>query len=309
MVHMLPDLPVAVSIDIGGSLTKLALVSTQGLCPDTFRQVSTAAHGEVEGFISDLVEQAARLAEESPEPVRGIGICVPGFLHDDLGSIAYNPNTPALVGYPLRRRIATATNLPVAIEIDCNAAAMAEYRFGVGHTARRLLVLSLGTGVGAGMVVDGKPMRCASGCCGDAGHVYVGGDARCTAGCQGCLESVISVEALRRASGFEEIRELIDAARAGNARAAAVLRKAGERLGLAIASLSTILQPDLVLLAGGISEADALITGPAQQAFEEYAAPYFHIPIRKGSLGATAALLGAALSILEHHDNWRNGKL
>jgi glucokinase len=299
--------PYVVGIDIGGSKTKIALVSSQGLWRETLRQMPTPSQGNPEDFLSLLVEQVRGLPAR-PGEIRGAGISQPGFLSEDLETVIYNPNTPLLVGYPLRRRLAERLEMPVTLEIDCNAAALGEHRFGAGLSVRRLLVLSLGTGVGGGMLVDGTPLRFTSGCCGDIGHVYVGGEARCSAGCRGCLEAMVSVEALSREaapkSGEEQdsaagtVRALIEAARAGDLKSAAVLRRAGRYIGIAVASLSSFFQPELVLLAGGISEADDLLTAPANETFQQFAASYFQAPIRKAALGASAALAGAAVSLL-----------
>ncbi len=296
-----------VAIDIGGSNTKIALVSSEGPRLETLRQLPTPSRGDPEAFLSALVDQVKGLCGRS-EPVCGAGIALPGFLSDDLETVIYNPNTPMLVDYPLRSRMTQALGLPVTLEIDCNAAALGEYRFGAGRSVRRLLVLSLGTGVGGGMLVDGQPLRFTAGCCGDIGHAYVGGEERCSAGCKGCLEAMVSVEALSRAvarawgdgrnGAVMAVRTLIEAASAGEEKSAAILREAGRHIGVAVASLSSFFRPDLVLLAGGISEAGDLLTVPANEAFQHYAASYFHAPIRKAALGSSAGLAGAAVALL-----------
>ncbi len=119
---------------------------------------------------------------------------------------------------------------------------------------------------------------------------------------------MVSVEALSRAvarawgdgrnGAVMAVRTLIEAASAGEEKSAAILREAGRHIGVAVASLSSFFRPDLVLLAGGISEAGDLLTVPANEAFQHYAASYFHAPIRKAALGSSAGLAGAAVALL-----------
>jgi glucokinase len=295
------------AIDIGGTNTKIALVSRHGPHLETLRKLPTPVRGDPESFLMTLVEQVQGLRAR-PEPVSGVGIAMPGFLSEDSEMIEYIPNAPALLGFPWRKRMERALGIPVTLEIDCNAAALGEYRFGAGRSVRRLLVLSLGTGVGGGMLVDGKPLRFTAGCCGDVGHVYVGGEERCSAGCTGCLEAMVSVEALSSAAARAwgdprngaviAVRTLIEAAIAGEEKSAGILRQAGRYVGIGVASLCSFLRPDLVLLAGGISEAGDLLTVPANEAFRQHTASYFHVPINKACLGASAGLAGAAAALL-----------
>ena len=281
----------------------MAVVQSGILHRETLLEFPTEARSDPETFVSVLVQCAGRMIAGEPQ-VMGIGVAVPGFLDAGLSSVVYAPNTPALAGFPLRRALTCAVGVKVALEVDCNAAALAEYHCGGGQHVPRLLVLTLGTGVGGGMVVSGKPVRITGGCCGDIGHIYVGGKQRCSAGCKGCLESAICSAALARAAGSPEgccgaaVHRLISQAVGGDEACRAILSRGGEAVGIAAASLSSFLRPDLVLLAGGISEAGDLLTEPANEAMRAYSAPYFTVPIRKGVFGAHGALTGAAISFL-----------
>jgi glucokinase len=233
--------------------------------------------------------------------VRGIGVCVPGLLCDDLAAVEFCPNTPVLAGYPLLTSLRENTGLEIALEVDCNAAALAESRFGAGVGSQRVVVISLGTGVGVGFVNHGTILRLTGGCCGDLGHIYVGGDRKCSAGCRGCLEASVSVEALacgaEPAAGY--VAALIQAGKSGVAAAREVFEDAGRAIGIAAASISSFLRPDIILLAGGISEAGDCLIDPANRAFREHAAPFYLCEIRKARFGANAALIGAAAALLE----------
>jgi glucokinase len=284
------------AIDIGGSITKLALVSKDGLLRETVRTLTTPATSDPDTFLAILVQEFEQLKRNGAR-VCGIGVAVPGFLSKNRETVEYSPNMPVLIGYPWRSSIATRLGLPVRLEVDCNAAALGEYRFGAGRSLGRLLVLSLGTGVGCAMLIDGEPLRFTGGCCGDLGHTYVGGELRCSAGCKGCLESVVSVRALGDSAAG--VRELIARAHAGEQHSIGTLRQAGNSIGRAVASMVSCFQPHLVLIAGGIAEAGALLIDPANEALTEYGAPYFHVPIRRALLGAAAALVGGVACFIQ----------
>jgi glucokinase len=279
----------ALAVDVGGTNTRLAVVVDGTCLDDSYREYRTAEFRDGD----DLVEAILEATRESTP--RGVGICVPALLSRDLTTPEYCPNTPAIEGYPLRARLSERLRRPVRLEVDCNAAALAEYHYGAARGVARLVVVSLGTGVGVGVLDAGRPLRPTGGCFGDLGHIYTGGVRRCSAGCLGCLESNVSVAAL--GGDAPSVRSLIEGARAGRPDALETIARAGRSVGIGLASMSPFLRPDLVLLAGGISEAgDALIHATAG-AFVEHAAPYFACPVAKAALGARAALIGAASAL------------
>ncbi len=282
------------AIDIGGTSTKIALVSREGIAPDTLRRFPTPTHGRPEDLLALIENHLHNLPA-----IEGAGLSTPGLLSDDREVVTFNPNTPVLENYPLRRSLEQRLGLPVTLEVDAVAAALGEYHFGAGRAARRLFVLSLGTGVGASLLIEGRPLRFTGHGIGDVGHVYVGGNRRCTSGCLGCLEATVSAEALLAAApGASSVATLIESARAGDPAAQDVLHQAGRAIGIGITSLASCFEPDLVLLAGGIAEAGDLLTAPATEAIAEYAAPHFAPSVRKAALGSQAALAGAAAALL-----------
>jgi glucokinase len=282
------------AIDIGGSNTKTGLVSNAGLLRDTIATFSTRDCADAAAFLGRLVKIVEGL--QVGRRIEGIGIAVPGLLSRDGETVDSCPNAPILIGHPWRRLLAKRFGIGVKLEVDGNAAGLGEYYFGAGRRIRRLMVLSLGTGVGGCMLVDGEPLRFTGGCCGDIGHTFIGGDAKCSAGCKGCLESVVSVQSLS-VSGMP-VDELIRSGLSGNEEACATLRSAGRHIGKALATLTACFNPELVLLAGGIAEAGDLLTGSAAEALHEYGAPCFQAPIRKAGLGGLSALAGCAVPLV-----------
>ncbi|MCX6623894.1 MAG: ROK family protein [Acidobacteria bacterium] len=282
------------AIDIGGTNTKIAPVTRDGIVASRLQQFATPSHGRPEDLLSAIATRVESLAD-----VAGAGICTPGLFSDDREVVVFNPNTPVLENYPLRRELEARLRIPVTLEVDAVAAALGEYRFGAGSASRRLLVISLGTGVGASMLVDGRPLRFTGNGIGDVGHVYVGGGRRCTSGCLGCLEAMVSIDALMAAApGSPTVAALIASALAGDVGCREVLQQAGRFIGIGITALASCFEPDLVLLAGGIAEAGDLLTAAAQSAIAEFASPHFAVPVRKASLGGRAALAGAAVALL-----------
>jgi glucokinase len=219
----------------------------------------------------------------------------------------YNSNLPWLENFPLRDFLAERFTGPVELEVDSNAAALAEYHQGSGVGSARFLCLAAGTGLGVGMIIDGQPLRFSYGCMGDPGHVIVQPNGPlCTCGGHCCAEILISAprlaEEYRAAKGRAgdcSLRDVIEAARAGDEGATAILEHAGEWLGIATASLANAFYPDRVAYAGGLAEAGELVMRSVERAFH-YAAGSFtknQVKLERAKLGAMSTLTGAAYAV------------
>lgn len=288
----------ALGIDIGGTNTKVALVSQSG---------------EVEGIETFLTGRSdpaelVRKIEDAAERIRkdnsigGAVIAVAGFLNPARDRLSYNPNLEWLVGFPLRDTIANSLRTDAALEVDSNASCLGEYRFGAGRGSQRFLCLVSGTGLGAGMVIDGELLRFMGECIGDAGHVVVDADGpECPCGGRGCAEAFVSEPAIvARAQCGSSLREVIQNARQGNARGSAELAAAGRALGIAMASLAQIFFPDCIAFAGGLAEAGDLVLPAAEESFRRTvnADARCHVRFLKAALGWRATVIGAAAPVL-----------
>lgn len=290
------------AIDIGGGTTKLALVNRDGAIQNWRSFPTVAENGSA--FLDKVVDACMGLRTESAEPVVGIAVAVAGFVNAD-GALEYNANLPWLERVSIRKRLAEELHLPVIVDADSNAACVAEYVFGQGQGASRFLCLTGGTGLGVGMIVEGKLLRIAHGCMGDAGHVIVSANGpQCTCGGRGCAEALLSTATL--ASRYAErtgrvrasFRELVHDSQEGNPDACVLIEEAGNWLGIAAASLTNIFFPDRIAIAGGLSQAgDAFITA-AQQSFHAHGGtfPVECASLVRASTGEHATLLGAAAS-------------
>ncbi len=289
-----------IAVDIGGGTTKLALVSRQGEVRGWHSFATVGDSGRA--FVEVVVAACRGLQAEARSPVAGISVAVAGFAGTD-GALDYNPNLPWLERVPLGKTLNEELGLPVYVDADSNAACLAEYLSEGGRGSSRFLCLTGGTGLGVGMVADGKLLRIAHGCMGDAGHVIVSPEGpACTCGGRGCAEALLSTAALgaRYADvrGVEDagFRALVDDARNGVPAACALLEEAGYWLGIAAASLANIFLPDRIAIAGGLSQAgDAFFTA-AQTSFRGHAGklPLSLASLVRASTGEHATLLGAA---------------
>lgn len=303
----------AIGVDIGGTNTKIALVGPEGAI---LRQTTlpTGAHGDPTPFLETLVGVVGELVAEEP---CGIGLALPGIFAPDGRAVAFNPNTPALEGvdyFAWLKRF----GLPVRLEQDLNAPALAEYHFGAGRGARRLAVAAIGTGLGAAAMVDGELLRFAGNSAGDNGHIILDpGGPHCTARCSGCAEALIAAPAIERAAlrvlddpratalraearaGRIPARAVIAATRAGDPLAGEIMGEIGRWLGQWLASLAPIFLPDRIVLCGGVSEAGEPLLRAAQARFFELAGPAYALcTIARGAFGGRAGVIGAATPFL-----------
>ena len=297
-----------VCVDIGGTSTKVGVTYPEG---DVQVKSSLPTQGpDPEAFAAELCQEIAKaitsLRQSGSEPA-GIGIAIAGFLDDQRRSMIYNSNLPWLMGYPLRDRVTDAFPLPVALEVDSNAAAMAEQRYGSGRDSKRFLCVTVGTGLGVGMIIDGQPLRFAYGCLGDIGHLVLQPNGPvCTCGGRGCAEIYVSAPVLadkyriaKRLSQETTLRDVIVAARAEDAIARAVLQEAGQWLGLAIASMANTFYPDRIAIAGGLAESGELVMDAVATAFRNSVSDFARekAVLGKATLGSLATLTGAGCLI------------
>lgn len=290
-------------VDIGGTSTKAGLLDGAGRISYVDSIPTGPDRDQFARALCGLIDRTARAVDPDLKP-RRIGVAVAGFLDDERTCLVYNPNLPWLQNFPLKSYLAKHFDIPIELEIDSNAACMAEYRFGFNEEPARFLCVTAGTGLGVGMTIDGQPLRFAYGCMGDVGHLIVDPHGTpCSCGGRGCAEALISAPALahryRMATGDTgclSLRDVITAAGRGNSSAVEILGHAGTALGIAIASMATIFFPDHIAIAGGLSAAGDFVMEPVQQTFLEMAGTFARsrTKVSRASLGSNATLVGAA---------------
>jgi glucokinase len=313
----LEDSPLAVGADIGGTHTKLALVDREGNIVD-FQRVSSDAFGNPHPFLDELVYRIAKL-REGREEVVGIGVSVHGYVDPERKGPIVCPNTPALRGFNLRGLLEDNFGLPVAINNDLTAHVMAEYDHGSGRGTRRFLCMAVGTGLGAGVIIDGEPLRYLGGCAGDTGHVVIQpGGPSCSMGCQGCAEALCGVAGIERLAKERTGRdtpahEVISKAREGEPEATAIIGQIGEWLGLTLASLCAIYLPERVALTGGVSESGPVLLEACERRFRELVGVYHERTVEmaeqfytgvefvQGEMRGQTGVVGAVSELLRPH--------
>ena len=269
------DKSVILAADVGGTTTSVGLVDHQGEVL-TQRLASTRGNGLTIERIVSLLGEVKREGDRQGWEVEGIGIGIPGAIEKGTGRIRPEiHNLPELANLPLGRLLTERFSLPVFVDNDVNALALGEGYFGVARGIQNFALLAVGTGVGSGVVVNGKLVRGASGYGGEFGHVPLNLDGRpCFCGSQGCLKAYVSGpdvaaqarERLRdRPSGLlwelaggdpERVdAELVfQAAKAGDPLAAGLVEEVCRYLGAGMAAIINGLNPELVILTGGMAE-------------------------------------------------------
>jgi glucokinase len=281
----------AIGIDIGGTKIAGALVDAEGQIVLEERVPSPA--GDPEAMVDAVVGLIERLSAN--HEVIGAGVAAAGFIDADQSTIIYAPNI-SWRNEPFKAKLEAKLSIPVIIENDANAAGWAEYRYGAGRGSKHMIMLTIGTGVGGAVIADSHMLRGGFGIAGELGHIRVVPDGLlCGCGQHGCLESYASGSALLRAakelagSGTAEgarLREI--EAEAGKLTglevyqailerdpgALRILSDLGSWLGQAIGSLVAVLDPEVVVIGGGVSAAGDLLLDPIRKAYLE------HLPAR-----------------------------
>jgi glucokinase len=238
------------------------------------------------------------------DDIAALGFGLPSTIDQRAGRAVMSVHIP-LEGVDFRDHMRVRFGLPVGIDNDANAAAIAEWRLGAGQGASHVVVLTLGTGIGGGLILDGKPYRGSIGAAAELGHIVLEyGGPPCGPGCSGHghLEAVASGSAakqvaVRRYGPGADARRLVAEARAGDEGARAELAEIGHRLGAGIASFVNIFNPELVIIGGGFAEAEELLFEPARQTVAVEALPPGRDLVRivPAELGPEAGMIGSAL--------------
>jgi glucokinase len=312
--------PHAVGLDVGGTKIAGGVVTGGGRVLDRTR-VPTPPDDEA-ATLAALFAVVDDLLARHPG-VEAIGLGAAGLVERPGGIARWAPHN-TYRRMELRRLLHERTGLPTSVDNDANAAAWAEARFGAGAGSGDLVLVTVGTGIGGGLVLDGRIHHGEHGFAGELGHLIVDPDGdRCACGNQGCLEAMASGSTLGRlgreaAAGDPAGRlaalaggpalvtgEVVFAAASeGDKVALALFERVGHWLGVGIASLVTIFDPDLVVVGGGVAATGELLLAPARASFERYVHARDHRdlpPVVPARLGADAGLVGAATLALARH--------
>jgi glucokinase len=310
----------SIGVDLGGTNIVSAIVNCQGKIVSRLKVPTLAERGK-EATIKRIIETIHENIVQSTivlDDIIGIGIGAPGPLDIKRGIINFAPNLPGWIDVPLKKKLKNEFNMKVVLENDANAAAWGERCFGAGQGVDNLVCFTLGTGIGGGIIIDGKIYHGNNYGAAELGHMTVNKDGpRCNCGNYGCLEAYSSATGIKNRiinrieegikseflnfdddKLFESLRlkSIFEAARKGDKLTKGVVEEAISYLGIAIANIANILNPEMVVLVGGITnEGDKLLI-PLREEVKKRAfySNYKSLKIVIGKLGGNAGVLGAA---------------
>jgi glucokinase len=269
-------------VDIGGTKIATGLVNEHAeLC--SRRSIPTLAN---EGFDVSIQQVWHAIEDSLTGEVVAIGICAPGPLNPKTGVILNPPNLPGWRNIPLREMAEEKFGLPVRVENDCNAAGLAEARFGAAQGSSSVFYAAIGTGIGSGIILDGKIYHGKNGSAAEGGHVSIDyrSETVCRCGSRGCIEALASGHVLERLTGYD-------------------LNEIATQLGAWLGSVVSLLDPDIIVIGGGVSRI-------GEPLFEKLRAivpgrtvnPHAgELPIVPAHFGADAGVVGAAAVVLSRH--------
>jgi len=304
---------VAVGADLGGTKLLVGVVDSE---QKILHRGQGPSHGRDGDEVLALLEREVTEALDAVPGAAAIGLGVPATIDHNRG-IAINAVNLPIVNVPVAERMRERLGLPVFLDNDANTAALAEFLYGAGKDAENMVMLTIGTGIGGGLVLGGKLYRGSTGAGAELGHVVIEIDGpRCQGTCpnRGCVETFASGTAIGRegraaaerepdsaigellASGAEvDGKAVTEAALAGDEAARGVFTLVGSRLGIALSSFANIFDPDVIVIGGGAMAAGDLLLDPAREELRARALPPMNeVAVVPATMGPDAGMIGAA---------------
>lgn len=300
-----------VGVELCAATARAALVTRGGEV--IARRESAFEPSEIAPQIARLV---AALRDDSGARVAGVGVGVPGLVNPQTGRVVISSDLPAVVREDLRSALSDSTGLPVTLDNDANAGALGEYTVGAGRGSRNMFYVTIGTGIGGALVLDGRLWHGASGFAGEFGHITIDPEGvECTCGNVGCLETVASAPNIVRRTHERLMRDstsslsrlglnknftaadIAHEAKNGDDFAAMMMSRTGRYIGTAIAAVINLLNTERIVLGGGVMDAGDLILEPviAEARRRSFQPNFESTEIVAATLGPDAVPIGAAL--------------
>jgi glucokinase len=309
-----------VGVDLGGTTIKLAFINMDG---DIIHKWEIKTDNSDEGKnitinIAKSIDQKLEEVEMTKHKLVGIGMGAPGPVNYDTGVILNAVNLGWRDSFPLRDLLETETSLPVCIDNDANCAALGEMWKGAGNGAKDLVCVTLGTGIGGGVIINGEIVKGVNGAGGEIGHITaipIGGS-HCNCGKKGCIETIASATGIVRQANVELLKEeargelkeilhqngaitakdVMDCVRNRDPLAEKVMENVSFYLGFVLAGIANTLNPEKIVLGGGVSRAGKVLLDPVKEKFNQFSFK----PVRESTeinlatLGNDAGIIGAA---------------
>jgi len=313
------ELPV-LAIDLGGTKIAAALIAPDNRVMDKAHSPTLVSEGlqAVTSRIFSMIDRLLSQCTTGPAQLYGIAIAAAGAIDTDKGLVTSSPNLPGWLNVPLRDMVRKRYGIDTCLLNDASAAALAEHRLGAGRGTANLIYLTVSTGIGGGIIINGELYSGASGCAGELGHMTIDANGpECDCGNRGCLEvfasgKAVAGEAKRRIEQGEQskLTDIVSgdlegitaekvalAARGGDRLALDVISRAATYLGVGMVNLVNIFNPEMIVVGGGLSKMGELLLEPAREVVKQRAFPLCAGAVRivTAELGDDAGVLGAAI--------------
>ena len=311
-----------VGVDIGGTNVKIALVNKKGeiSCPKTVPTRAEMGYEYTIGNIKQCIKDVMTEADITTADIEGIGFGFPGQIDCDNGIVRILPNIPGWIDVPIAEIMRNEFNVPVKVDNDVRCMALAELNYGAGAGCQNLICITIGTGIGSGLVVNGKLVRGASNAAGEIGHIKLEMHDGLICGCgdTGCFEAYASAPSIiamakdyisgGKSTKYRELAGSVDAitpaivcqaAKEGDVVAKKIFDRMGEYLGIGLASVVNLLNPEKIVIGGGVADAGDILFEPLKKTLKDRAMPIqgAAVTVVPAELGNTAGLIGASLLI------------
>jgi glucokinase len=311
--------PLVIGIDLGGTKISTALVNGDGkIIAQDYRETQAIAGPQVVvGRALDSAREVMAQAEVEQSQVAAVGIGAPGSVDIKTGVVVAPPNLPGWDRVPLRQLVEDGLGIKAFLENDANAAALGEHRLGAGRGTEHMIYVTVSTGIGGGLILDGRLYHGVSGMAGEIGHITVMPyGPLCGCGNRGCLEALASGTAIAREARERVVRGVptlmadlaegdleritaklvAEAARQGDVEAQEIIDQAMRYLGVGMANLANLFNPQLIVIGGGLTNIGELLFGPVRRVVDQRAfrAQSQALRIVRAELGDDVGVLGAA---------------
>lgn len=310
-----------IGIDVGGTNVKIALVNDEGKILYS-NSVPTRAEMGYEYTVNNIKQAIYDLLKETklePKDIQGIGFGFPGQVDYKAGIVRNAPNIPGWVEIPIAKIFEDEFHIPTRVDNDVRCAALGELNYGAGKGCENLICITVGTGIGSGLVVNGRLVRGASNAAGEIGHIklQMNGGPICGCGDTGCLEAFASGPAIvalaedyirgGKSTKFRELANgapitpyiVCEAAKAGDPVAQRIFTIVGEYIGIGLASVVNLLNPEKIIIGGGVADAGEYLFNPLTETLKKRAMKIAGetVKVVHAQLGNTAGVIGASLLI------------
>ncbi|MBN1375762.1 MAG: ROK family protein, partial [Dehalococcoidia bacterium] len=314
-----PGKPV-IAIDIGGTKYIVGVIDCNGKILSRIYRYTLSAEGpqKLTARLMSAIDEAVKQSGVQGAGLGGIAVAYAGLVDIGKGLVTEAPNLPNWNNVPLRDMLANRYGIPAFVLNDANAAALGEHRLGAGKGLSNMIFITVSTGIGGGIIINNELYNGTDGCAGEIGHMVLEVDGpQCNCGRKGCWESLASGSAIARiakerlGSGEQSIladmtagnidgvtAELVSkGAKKGDALCLEVINEAACYLGIGLANLVNIFNPQMIVIGGGVSSIGEMILRPARQYMEQHAfkLPAGTVRVVKAGLGVDSGLLGAAV--------------